>query len=29
VHRTLLASAARAADGVDDGKALAALCNAD
>ena len=29
VQRTLLASAARAADGVDDGKALAALCTAD
>ena len=29
VQRTLLASAARAADGVVDGKALAALCTAD
>ena len=29
VQRTLLASAARAADGVADGKALAALCTAD
>ena len=29
VQRTLLASAARAAEGVDEGKALAALCNAD
>ena len=29
VQRTLLASAARAADGVADGKALAALCSAD
>ena len=29
VQRTLLASAARAADGIADGKALAALCTAD